>query len=398
MMDPEKATPVVENIPNGQVAAGSDSDLRLRQQEILAELGVLALQGTPFPELLARTAALTARGLEAEFCKVLEYQQAERRFVVKAGVGWGPGVVGIATVGADIESPAGYALITGKPVISNHLENEERFRTPELLVRHGIRRAMNVILQGDGSPYGVLEVDSRSAGEFSDRDISFLQGAANLLGMAIERQRIEQSLRAAVERNQLLLQEVNHRVNNSLALVASMLHLKSATVSDEVKLHLDEASSRIAAIARAHQRLYQTEMFEKIDLGPYLDDICQSFAESLPECALHVTVEGGIEISLDQAIPAALFVNELITNSAKYAHTNSKCEVWVRVTQSDSKVSVSVRDEGIGLPPNFEATSRTGLGMRLINAFAAQLSGNLEIRRHNPGVEFILLFPKPVKE
>ena len=86
-MDPEKATPVVENAPNGQVAAGSDTDLRLRQQEILAELGVLALQGTPFHELLASTAALTAKGLEAEFCKVLEYQREERRFIVTAGVG-----------------------------------------------------------------------------------------------------------------------------------------------------------------------------------------------------------------------------------------------------------------------------------------------------------------------
>jgi two-component sensor histidine kinase len=303
-------------------------------------------------------------------------------------------VVGVATVGADIESPAGYALRTGKPVISNHLEIEERFRTPELLVRHGIRRAMNVILQGDGSPYGVLEVDSRSEGEFSIRDIAFLQGAANLLGMAIERQRIEQSLRAAVERNQLLLKEVNHRVNNSLALVASMLHLKSSTVSDEVKAHLDEASSRIAAIARAHQRLYQTEMFEKIDLGSYLEDICRTFGESLPDCALHVTVEAGIEIPLDQAIPAALFVNELITNSAKYAHPNSKCEAWIGVTQSTSKISISVRDHGIGLPSDFEAPSRKGLGMRLVNAFAAQLGGNLEIRRHTPGVQFILVFPK----
>ena len=89
-MDPEKVDPVVENIPNGQVAAGNDTDLRLRQQEILAELGVLALQGTPFPELLANTAALTAKGLEAEFCKVLEYQRTKRRFIVTAGVGWGP--------------------------------------------------------------------------------------------------------------------------------------------------------------------------------------------------------------------------------------------------------------------------------------------------------------------
>ena len=65
----------------------------------------------------------------------------------------------MATVGADLASPAGFALRTGKPVISNHLENEQRFSTPDLLIRHGIRRAMNVILQGDGSPFGVLEVD-----------------------------------------------------------------------------------------------------------------------------------------------------------------------------------------------------------------------------------------------
>ena len=174
-----------------------------------------------------------------------------------------------------------------------------------------------------------------------------------------------------------------------------MLHLKSSTVSDEVKLHLDEASSRITAIARAHQRLYQTEIFEKIDLGPYLEDICRSFADSLPACALHVAVEAGIETPLDQAIPAALLVNELITNSAKYAHPNSKCEVWIGVTQSDTKVIISVRDEGIGLPVNFETQSRKGLGMRLINAFATQLGGSLEIRRHHPGVEFILMFPKP---
>jgi two-component sensor histidine kinase len=252
---------------------------------------------------------------------------------------------------------------------------------------------MNVILQGDGRPYGVLEVDSRLEGEFSIDDISFLQGVANLLGMAIERQRIEATLRAALERNHLLLKEVNHRVNNSLALVASMLHLASVTVDDAVKVHLDEASSRITAIARAHQRLYQTEMFEKLDLGSYLEDICQSFSDSLPDCLLHVNVKAGIEVPPDQAIPVALFVNELITNSAKYGHPNRKCEVWIKVVRTDAKILVSVRDKGTGLPANFEPSSQKGLGMRLVNAFAAQLGGELKINRHDPGAEFILTFP-----
>jgi GAF domain-containing protein len=137
--------PVVEPSPTGDSPMERTLRQRVRQQEILSELGVLALQGTPFERLLDDTARLTAEGLEAEFCKVLEFSRAETRLVVRAGVGWGEGVIGVASVGADLESPAGYALHTGKPVISNHLENEERFRTPELLVRYGIRRAMNVI-------------------------------------------------------------------------------------------------------------------------------------------------------------------------------------------------------------------------------------------------------------
>jgi GAF domain-containing protein len=143
--------------------------------------------------------------------------------LVRAGVGWHEDIVGNATVGADLESTSGFALRTGKPVISNHLENEQRFRTPVLLVERGIRPAMNVILQGDGSPYGVLEVDSRSEGEFSENDITFLQGAANILGMAIERQRYERQLKTALDRHQILLKEITHRVKNSLQVVISML-------------------------------------------------------------------------------------------------------------------------------------------------------------------------------
>ncbi|MGB8083417.1 MAG: GAF domain-containing protein, partial [Pseudolabrys sp.] len=230
MSPPGTKEPVVERqSSHGQPddLTGRALHLRIRQQELLAELGVLALQGTSFIEMLNHTARVTAEGLGAEYCKVMEYIPAENRLLVRAGVGWGEGVVGNATVGADLASPAGYALRTGKPVISNHLENEQRFRTPELLIEHGIRRAMNVILQGDGSAFGVLEVDSRSEGEFSEHDIAFLQGAANILGMAIEQQQYQRKLQAALERHQILLKEVNHRVKNSLQVVSGMLYLQA---------------------------------------------------------------------------------------------------------------------------------------------------------------------------
>jgi GAF domain-containing protein len=258
-LPPDQKQPVVE--PSPEFATQLDSTarnlrVRIRQQEILADLGVLALKGVAFEDLLGQTARLTAEGLQAEFCKVMEYLPDENCFLVRAGVGWGDDVVGKAKVGADLESPAGFALRTGKPVISNHLENEERFRTPQLLIRYGIRRAMNVILQGDRSPFGVLEADARSEGDFTENDIAFLQGAANMLGMAIERQRYERRLQAAIDRQEILLKEVHHRVKNSLQLVSSMLNLHASHGDNpEARRQLQEASGRVLAIARAHESL-----------------------------------------------------------------------------------------------------------------------------------------------
>ena len=170
--------PVVERSPQKGATAFDERPLqsRIRQQEILADLGVKALKGLPFEDLLNETVRLSVKGLNAGFGKVLEHFPSETVSSCEPGSAGKRGWSEPATVGADLASPGGFALRTGKPVISNHLESEERFRTPDLLAAHGVRRAMNVILQGDGTPYGVLEVDSRSSGEFDEHDIAFLQG------------------------------------------------------------------------------------------------------------------------------------------------------------------------------------------------------------------------------
>src|SRR5580704_12177872 len=345
---PQPTKPVVEAPPQDEGRSQVDGRAlgqRIRQQELLAELGVTALRGTPFVELLDQTVRVAAEGLQAEFCKVLEYNSSEKRLLMRAGVGWHEGLVDIASVGADLASPAGFALRTGEPVISNHLESEERFRTPELLVAHGVRRAINVILQGDGAPYGVLEVDSRSEGEFSDHDIAFLQGAANILGMAIERQRRERDLTAALEHQKVLVKEINHRVKNSLQLVASMLNLQAGTGS-ETSLHLQDASRRVMAIGRAHDRLYRSPQIERIDLQGYLGDIC----------------------------------TELMANAAKHAYPGAPGgQIWVRLARNaEGIIRVSVRDEGTGLPSDFDIAKASGLGMRLARALTKQAGGKFE--------------------
>ena len=136
---------------------------RLRQQSLLGEFGRSALQTRDISQILQRATELCAQGLETPFAKVLEYMPDDKRLLVRAGVGWAPGTIGQVSLGVDLESPAGYAFHTGQIVISNHLQEETRFRTPKLLSDHGIRRAINVLIARGGEghlPFGVLEVDS----------------------------------------------------------------------------------------------------------------------------------------------------------------------------------------------------------------------------------------------
>jgi two-component sensor histidine kinase len=389
--------PVVEDPPNGDgrmEANHHELQLRIRQQQILAELGVTALKGVPFPELLDRTVRLCAEGLETQFCKALEHIPSENRLLMRAGVGWHEGLVGTASIDADLASPSGFALRTARPVISNHLESEERFRTPDLLAAHGVRRAMNVILQGDGAPYGVLEVDSRSEGEFSEHDIAFLQGAANILGMAIERQRQERALQAALEHQEVLLKEINHRVKNSLQLVASMLRLHGGD-DPELGRRLQEASSRIMAIGRAHERLYRSPQIEQIDLAEYLSDICHDLDDVTPNCDVRFEGSEPVLLNTDRAINLALLVTELVTNAAKHAYpAAAHGPVRVKLTRGVNQLaSVSIRDEGVGLPPDFDVEKNAGFGLRVAKALAMQTGGQLRVKRRDPGTEFILNIP-----
>jgi two-component sensor histidine kinase len=301
--------------------------------------------------------------------------------------------VGVASVGADLASPGGYALRTGKPVISNHLENEQRFRTPELLARHGVRRAMNVILKGDRTPYGVLEVDSRSEGEFASQDLVFLQGAANILGMAIERRGREESLRNALGRQRLLLREIDHRVKNSLGIVSSMLLLQAASEEDDrLKGELEQAANRVNTIARAHSRLYQTSDFERLDVGAYVKEICADLPVPAEKKVL-VEAPTGLILSTDRAVSFALIIVELVTNALKYAYDGEEGSVWVDLSREKNSLVAIVRDTGKGLPESFAPKNSRGLGMRIVLGLAEQLDAELTIRRRDKGAEFELRAP-----
>jgi GAF domain-containing protein len=125
-----------DNAPE-QGNAAEELQYRLRQQQLTSEYALFALKTHDLQALLQEATKVCASGLQSQMCKIMEYLPDEGRFLVRAGVGWKPGIVGQARVGADTESPTGYAFQTGEPVISNHLQGESRFRTPTFLPSMG---------------------------------------------------------------------------------------------------------------------------------------------------------------------------------------------------------------------------------------------------------------------
>lgn len=375
------------------VGAGSMLGYRLEQQAALSNFGMEALKSSSVASLLEQAAQTAALGMRASLSKILEYRKAENDLLIRAGVGWRAGVVGEVTFGADIESPAGYAFHTGSPVISNHLEGEEQFRTPLLMIEHGVKRAINVLISYGGGRWGVLEVDSSSAGEFEAADLAFLQGLANFIGVALDRQVAEDRLSQALDYQKILVQEASHRVKNSLAVLSSMLTMKAKwSKSPKEADALGEASSRVIAVARTHDRLWRDAGDDVIDLGALLVDLCKNLAEQLEHIEIRCTSEP-IEVPPDHAASFALLLTELVSNAAKHAYDENGGVVNVQLTSDGPKRLLEVKDEGVGVEQDFsvKTVGEDSLGMSLIQALAQSVGGTVEIVRGR-GVAFQIWF------
>ena len=188
---------------------------------------------------------------------------------------------------------------------------------------------------------------------------------------------------------------MNHRIKNSLAIVSSMLQLQSNDSGGETaKEKLEASARRVHAVARAHERLYQTDDVQHLDVGRYIEQVCSDVDDSVPHCEIFVKAQHDIMIETDRAIPLALMVNELITNSAKHAYAGqSGCKIWVDLARQAAVLRVAVRDEGQGLAPDFDLAKSRGLGMRLVRAFQQQLDATIAINRLRRGTEFVISVP-----
>src|SRR3954469_809250 len=360
---------------------------RLRQQSLLGEFGRTALQTRDIGQILQRATELCAQGLETSLAKVLEYIPEDKRLLVRAGVGWAPGTIGQVSLGIDMESPAGYAFQTGQMVISNHLQEETRFRTPKLLSDHGIKRAINVLIArgGEGNlPFGVLEVDSADPGQFDAADGGFLVGFSRPVVIATVGQHADADLKDALDHQAMLTREMSHRVKNSLASVVGLLRVQGRNApSEEVQNALKDAASRITTIAEVHDHLWRSNKIGFVDIADFAGELCRKLQETVAHnvsCAFDPLM-----ISADKAIPLGLLINEIVTNSAKHAYPDGSGEIRVSGERRGSDLRVYVSDQGIGLPTDFDIDQpRASLGFKVIKSLIAQLDGHIAVTSNTP--------------
>jgi two-component sensor histidine kinase len=191
-------------------------------------------------------------------------------------------------------------------------------------------------------------------------------------------------LTTSLKEKELLLREIHHRVKNSLQLISSLLTLQASEIDDKkIIAKYKESENRIHTIALIHESLYQSTNISNINFRDYveilIEDIINSYGVSTNK--IKTTLElGNYNLGIETAIPLGLIINELISNSLKHAFNGyDKGEIKIILEKNDETYTLTVKDNGIGLPEGFKFIETNSLGILLINSLVNQLEGKLDV-------------------
>lgn len=206
----------------------------------------------------------------------------------------------------------------------------------------------------------------------------------------------ERIINDSLNEKEILLREIHHRVKNNLQIISSLLNLQSRYIKDSETLDvLKESQNRIKTMAIVHEELYRSPNLTNINFKEYLERLLSNLFYSYGVNGEFIETKFDLEestISIDTAIPCGLIVNELVTNSLKYAFPDGeKGKIEVSLRSNNETYTLTISDNGVGLPESFEPENAETLGLQLVNSLVRQIGGVLEVKR-NDGTEFKISF------
>lgn len=239
--------------------------------------------------------------------------------------------------------------------------------------------------------YARLDFSQKTTVTCSDDALDAIGAGVNMLG-----EELETSILSLKEKEKLL-KEIHHRVKNNLQIVSSLLSLQSENVRDKKYLQLiSESQNRITSMAIVHEMLYSSKDLGKISMKEYIERLSYSIYNSFFKPALNVKfnyeVDEALFFDIDHIIPLGLMLNEMISNSFKYAFPNNKGQIGLALQKTQTCYLLTVKDDGIGLKKGFTLETHGHLGLQLIYMLAEQLEGSLKLK-HDAGVCYQLSFP-----
>jgi two-component sensor histidine kinase len=282
----------------------------------------------------------------------------------------------------DVEGRPVYALGNGQWNIP-----ELRSLLDRIVPRHAVMDGFEVEQEYSGIGRRTMLLNARKVFYERDSNTTILLAIEDITARRVA----ERELAELLQQKETLLQEMQHRVGNSLQIIASILLLKArVSQSEETRLHLREAHQRVMSVATLQQHLQGSGHGEAIALGPYLSRLCKTLTASMigerGPISLEVHAEAG-SASSDQAVSIGLIVTELVINALKHAFSDDKADgqIIVAYEAGDASWKLTVSDNGIGKPGGALGKSRSGLGTSIVEALAKQLDARVEISPHLGG-------------
>ncbi|MBD1806527.1 PAS domain-containing protein [Microcoleus sp. FACHB-SPT15] len=223
---------------------------------------------------------------------------------------------------------------------------------------------------------------------------------AQVLGVATnitERKLAEIQIQESLREKEVLLQEIHHRVKNNLQVILSLLDLQSQHIEEQATLEIfRESCSRVRSMALVHETFYKSQRFTKINFAEYIQDLTSylfaTYGVNVEAIKLKLDLDE-VNLNIDTAIPCGLIVNELVSNALKYAFSSPKGIIYIALDSDEKYHTLTVKDNGVGLPLGFNIRAVKSLGLQLVSVLTTQLEGTLELDR-TQGTEFRIRFPK----
>lgn len=274
--------------------------------------------------------------------------------------------------------------------------SESILREKELLKAQSIQSLIAVALNKDGNLKGFVGFDSvKKEVRWSQIYLNLLLILAEIFNNLLDKKEFEETLKESLSEKEVLLSEIHHRVKNNMQIISSLFHLQSRYVGEpESRKFLRDTQSRVRAMAMIHEKIYLSHNLSSINFKDYVSNLVHEILANYSldnRLKLTLNIEE-VEFNPETMMPLALILNELVTNTLKYAFPeNQEGELKIALVAANGEYILSVSDDGVGLPDKISIENTETLGLRLVYSLVQQLDGTIKLNQ-NQGTEFIINF------